>query len=117
MVAAVPPSSIDPVEGRAIVRSFRAGTDAFVWELAGQVTTLLANYERGRRPIKLAHLEAIAVVLHRSPAAFLVDSDEAAAIVEQIVGNQERCLHMLFFLDALTEQPDAADPATESQAS
>jgi hypothetical protein len=30
--------------------------------------------------------------LHRSPAAFLVDSEEAAAIVEQIASNQERCL-------------------------
>jgi hypothetical protein len=117
MVAAPPPSSIDRAEGRAIVRSFRAGTSAFVRELADQVTTLLANYETGRRPIKLGHLEAIGVALHKSPAAFLVASDEAAAIVEQIVGNQERCLHVLFFLDALTEQPDAGNPATESQAS
>jgi len=54
---------------------------------------------------------------HRSSAAFLVVSDEAAAIVEQIAGNQERCLQVLFFIDALTEQPDAADPATESQPS
>jgi len=42
------------------------------------------------------YLEAIGIALHRSPAAFLVDSDEAAAIVEQIMGNQERCLHVLF---------------------
>jgi len=55
--------------------------------------------------------------LHRSPAAFLVESAAAAAIVEHITGNQERCLHVLFFLDALTEQPDTADPAMESQAS
>jgi transcriptional regulator with XRE-family HTH domain len=89
-------------------------------ELADQLgwpLSTLANYETGRRPIKLAHLEAIAVALHRSPAAFLVDSDEAVAIVEQIVGNQERCLQVLFFLDALTEQPDAADSATDSQPS
>jgi hypothetical protein len=38
----------------------------------------------------LAHLEAIATALRRSPAAFLVDSDAAAAIVEQIASNQER---------------------------
>jgi len=89
-------------------------------ELADQLgwpLSTLANYETGRRPIKLAHLEAIAVALHRSPAVFLVDSDEAAAIVEQIAGNQERCLQVLFFLDALTEQPDEVNPATESQAS
>jgi len=89
-------------------------------ELADQLgwpLSTLANYETGRRPIKLAHLEAVAAALHRSPAVFLVDSEEAAAIVEQIVGNQERCLQVLFFLDALTEQPDAADSATDSQPS
>jgi hypothetical protein len=40
-----------------------------------------------------------AVALHRSPVAFLVDSDKAAA-----VGNQERHMQMLFFLDTLAEQ-------------
>ncbi len=39
MVAAPPPSSIDQAEGRAIVPSFRAGTNPFVRELAGHVTT------------------------------------------------------------------------------
>jgi hypothetical protein len=32
----------------------------------------------------------VAAALHRSPAAFLVDTDAAAAIVEQIASNQER---------------------------
>jgi len=58
---------------------------------------------------------------HHGPAPItggvLLDSAAAAAIVEQITGNQERCLQVLFFLDALTEQPDMADLATESQAS
>jgi hypothetical protein len=62
-------------------------------------------------------LEAIATALHRSPAGFLVDSDEAAAIVEQIASNQERCLQVLFFLETLTEQHDEMAAATESQAS
>jgi hypothetical protein len=64
-----------------------------------------------------AHGRCTTTQQHRSPAASLLASDEAAAIVEQIAGNQERCLQGLFFLDALTEQPDAGDPATESQAS
>ena len=68
-----------------------------------------------RRPIKLSHLETIAVALRRSPAAFLVDSDEAAAIVEQIASNQERCLHVLFFLEALAEPSEAVDGASEAQ--
>lgn len=70
-----------------------------------------------QRPIKLAHLEAIAVALHRSPAAFLVDTDEAAAIVEQIASNQERCLQVLFFLETLAEPPDEVDAANEAPTS
>jgi transcriptional regulator with XRE-family HTH domain len=89
-------------------------------ELADQLGwpySTLASYEIGRRPIKLAHLEAIAVALRRSPAAFLVDSDEAAAIVEQIASDQERCLQVLFFLETLIDQPDEVADAAESQAS
>jgi len=111
--------AIDVRVGKRLA-SARKAAGLTLQELAdrlGWPLSTLANYETGRRPIKLAPLEAIAAALHRSPAAFLVDTDEAAAIVEQIVGNQERCLQVLFFLDALTEQPDAADPATESQAS
>jgi hypothetical protein len=66
------------------------------------------------RAIKLARLEAIAAALHRSPAAFLVDTDEAAAIVERIASNQERCLQALFFLDALREQADQVAAANEA---
>ena len=115
----IPVSAIDVRVGQRLARA-RKAAGLTLQELAdrlGWPLSTLDNYETGRRPIKLAHLEAIGAILNRSPAAFLVDSDEAAAIVEQIVGNQERCLQVLFFLDALTEQPDAADPATESQAS
>ncbi len=109
--------AIDVRVGQRLARA-RKAAGLTLQELADQLGwpySTLANYETGRRPIKLTHLEAISGVLHRSPAAFLVDSDEAAAIVEQVVGNQERCLQVLFFLDALREQPDAADPATESR--
>jgi hypothetical protein len=41
MVAAPPPSNIDQAEARAIVPSFRAGTNLFVRELAGHVTSLM----------------------------------------------------------------------------
>jgi transcriptional regulator with XRE-family HTH domain len=115
----IPAHAIDVRVGQRLARA-RKAAGLTLQELAEQLGwpySTLANYETGRRPIKLAHLEAIGVALHRSAAAFLLDSDEAAAIVEQIAGNQERCLQVLFFLDALTEQPDAADPATESQAS
>ena len=62
-------------------------------ELADQLGwsySTLGSYEIGRRLLKLAHLEAIAITLHRSPAAFLVDTDEAAAAVELIACDQER---------------------------
>jgi transcriptional regulator with XRE-family HTH domain len=111
--------AIDVRVGQRLARA-RKAAGLTLQELADQLgwpLSTLANYETGRRPIKLAHLQAIAIALRRSAAAFLVDSDEAAAIVEQIASNQERCLQVLFFLDALTEQPDTADPATESQAS
>ncbi len=65
----------------------------------------------------MAHLEAIAAALHRSPAAFLVDSDEAAAIIEQIASNGERCLQVLFFLETLAEPPDEVDAASEAPSS
>ena len=54
-------------------------------------------------------MEAIATALHRSPAGFLVDSDEAAAIVEQIASNQERCLQVLFFFETLKEESEAVE--------
>jgi hypothetical protein len=50
----------------------------------------------------VAPLQASAVALHRSPPAFLVDTNEAAIAV-QIVGNRERYRRVRFFLDALTE--------------
>ena len=111
--------SIDSRVGQRLARA-RKAAGLTLQELADQLGwpySTLASYEIGRRPIKLAHLEAIAAALHLSPAAFLVDSDEAAAIVEQIASNQERCLHVLFFLETLIDQPDEVDAATESQAS
>src|SRR6266545_888293 len=103
----MPAPAIDVRVGQRLARA-RKAAGLTLQELADQLGwpySTLANYETGRRPIKLTHLEAISGVLHRS----------AAAIVEQVVGNQERCLQVLFFLDALREQPDAADPATESR--
>lgn len=63
--------------------------------------TTLANYERGRRPLRVAQLIAIAQVLHQSPAAFLVGSPEAAAIINAVDHDLDRCLQVAFFLDSL----------------
>ena len=112
----MPVSAIDIRVGQRLARA-RKAAGLTLQELAdrlGWPLSTLDNYETGRRPIKLAHLEAIGAILNRSPAAFLVDSDEAAAIVEQIVGDQERCLQVLFFLETLTEQPDEEDPSLAS---
>ncbi len=109
---------IDVRVGQRLARA-RKAAGLTLQELAERVKwplSTLANYETGRRPIRLAHLEAIGAALNRSPAAFLVDSDEAAAIVDQIVGNQERCLQILFFLETLTGQAEE-DPSLASAAS
>jgi hypothetical protein len=45
-----------------------------------------------------------AIALHRSPLAFLVDSDETAAVVEQIVGKWGTLPARTVFLDALAGQ-------------
>ena len=67
----------------------------------GWPVSTLHNYESGRRPLKLAQLQTIATALGRSSAAFLVDSEEAAAVVEQIVRDEERCLQVILFLETL----------------
>jgi transcriptional regulator with XRE-family HTH domain len=110
-------SSIDSRVGQRLAREASGLTLQELADQLGWPYSTLATYEIGRRPIKLVHLEAIAAALHRSPAGFLVDSDEAAAIVEQIAGNEERCLQVLFFLDTLTDQLGEVAAATESQAS
>jgi hypothetical protein len=69
----------------------------------------------GRLTIKLAHLEAMA--LHHSPAMFLVNSGEAALVALQIVGNRERCLHVLFYLICSMEQSEAAESVGDAQES
>jgi hypothetical protein len=56
-----------------------------------------------------------AVALHRSPPALLVDSDQAALAL-QSAGNRVRCLYVRFFRDALAEQAETGEPASEVQA-
>ena len=86
-----------------------------VRELAAQLSwpfTTLANYEAGRRPIRIAQLVAIAEKLHQSPAAFLVDLPEAAVIINSIDGNLDRCLQVAFFLESLeTDSSDVSFPS------
>ena len=108
----IPEPGIDIRVGQRLARA-RKMAGLTLQELADRLKwplSTLDNYETGRRPIKLTHLEVIAAALHRAPATFLVDSDEAAAIIEQILSNRERCLQVLFFLEALTDQPEV-DPS------
>lgn len=102
MEAAAP---IDMAVGRRIAEARQAG-GLTVRELAtrlGWPHSTLANYERGRRPLTLARLDAIARALHRVPASFLVGSYEAAAIVEAIADDVERCVQVRLVLGALDE--------------
>lgn len=63
--------------------------------------TTLANYEEGRRPLRIVQLSAIAAALGQSPAAFLVELPEAATIINRISGDLDRCLQVASMLDAL----------------
>ena len=102
----MPPTPQDVALGQRLAARIRAGLT--IRQLAAQLQwphTTLANYERGRRPLRVAQLTVIAEALHQSPAAFLVSSPEAAAVINSIDGNLDRCLQVAFFLDSL----DAAD--------
>src|SRR5437667_8168286 len=75
--------------------------------------TTLANYEEGRRPLRVAQLVAIAAALGQPPAAFLVDSPEAAAVVNRIDGDLDRCVQLAFILDSLDSREESEAPAVD----
>lgn len=72
--------------------------------------TTLANYEEGRRPLRVAQLVAIAQALQLSPATFLIESPEAAAIINRIDGDLDRCLQVAFVLESLDAAADDDSP-------
>jgi len=61
----------------------------------------LANYESGRRPLRVTQLMRIARALGCAPAALLIDPPEAAAVVNRLDGNLERALQVSYILDTL----------------
>jgi transcriptional regulator with XRE-family HTH domain len=96
-------ASIDGQIGKRLAEA-RKAAGLTVRQLAtrlGWPYTTLANYEEGRRPLRIAQLSAIAAVLGQSPAAFLVDLPEAATIINRIDGDLDRCLQVAFMLDSL----------------
>jgi hypothetical protein len=48
-------------------------------------------------------LYAIAAALQRTPAALLIEPPEAAAIIDTLEGNPERCLQVQMVLETLDE--------------
>jgi transcriptional regulator with XRE-family HTH domain len=98
---------IDRQMGQRIATARRAA-GLTLRELAARLGwpyTTLGNYEEGRRPIKVAHLVAIAAALSSSPAALLVDLPEAAAIINAIDGDIERCIQVAYMLETLDAAP------------
>lgn len=94
---------IDTQIGRRLASARRAA-GLTVRQLAARLGwpyTTLANYEEGRRPLRVAQLSAIAATLGQSPAAFLVELPEAATIINRIDGDLDRCLQVAFMLDTL----------------
>jgi transcriptional regulator with XRE-family HTH domain len=67
----------------------------------------LANYESGRRPLRVTHLVLIARAIGCAPAALLMDSLEAQEIVNQLDGNIERTLQVQYILETLQLPPPA----------
>jgi transcriptional regulator with XRE-family HTH domain len=61
----------------------------------------LANYEAGRRPLRVVQLIAIARAIGVAPAALLIDPPEARAIVNRIDGDLERALQVSYILETL----------------
>lgn len=105
-------SSIDAQVGARIAEA-RRRAGLTVRELATALQwphTTLNNYETGRRPLPLDRLAAIARVLHRPPAAFLVETAEEADLIASLAGNIERCLQVKLVLTALDDEiaPDQA---------
>jgi transcriptional regulator with XRE-family HTH domain len=103
--------TIDAQIGQRL-RTARTAAQLTLRQLAARLGwryTTLANYEEGRRPLRVAQLVAVAAALGRSPAALLVDLSEAAAIIERIDGDLERCVQVAFILDSLDSEAEAAD--------
>src|SRR3954470_10372179 len=94
------------------LRAARNAAQLTIRRLAAQLGwpyTTLANYEEGRRPLRIAQLVAIATALGRSPAAFLADLPEAAAVIERIDGDLDRCLQVAFILNSLDSEAETAE--------
>lgn len=74
----------------------------------------LANYEAGRRPLRVTQLVAIAHALGCAPASLLIDPPEAAEVINKIDGNLERALQVSYILDTLEQpEPEPQPPAPE----
>src|SRR5690349_16259154 len=106
-------SSTDAEVGRRLASARKAAglTIRQLAERLGWPYTTLANYEEGRRPLRVTQLVAIAAALDWSPAAFLVDLPEAATIINRLDGDLDRCLQVAFILDSLDS---AAEPESDA---
>lgn len=70
----------------------------------------LGNFESGRRSLTVSHLYAIAAALGRAPAALLMDTPEAATLVDALAADPELAVQIEMVRDALA---DAVPPAPE----
>lgn len=88
------------------VAAWRTAAGLTIRELAvrlGWPHTTLGNYESGRRALPIARLYEIAAALGHAPATLLVDEPEAAAIVDLVARDSERCAQIGFILETLNE--------------
>lgn len=93
--------------------AWRQAAGLTIRELAdrlGWPHTTLGNYESGRRALPIARLYDIARALDRVPAVLLVEDTSAAAIVDLVTRDPERCAQVAFVLETLNDSP-AMPPA------
>lgn len=80
--------------------------------LGWQNHSRLTNYETGRRAITVSTLMILARALDTVPAVLLVDSPEAALLVQQIATDRERAQQLLY-LSKLLDAPEPSAPEHE----
>ena len=105
-------TEVDIVIGKRLIQARRlAGlTLRELAERLGWPYTTLGNYESGRRSLPVTRLYAIAAALGRTPSALLVDTPEAAALVDVIASDPERAIQIHFVLETLeSDMPKAPE--------
>lgn len=101
------PTSIDEEIGARIMKA-RQAKGLTLRQVASQLGVAhgtVGNWETGRRPMRLIDLYRVAEALGRSPASFLVETEEAISVVEYVTRDQQAAIQVVHVLASLDEGP------------